>query len=285
LVAKNHQPKWQKGHAAMIKVVPNSKDELNLDDLIRQGVRRMLMQALEAEVEDYIEEHQSLRDPAGRRLVTRNGKSKSRTVTTTAGRIEVQTPRVNDRREGEKFVSSVLPPYLRKSPKVESLLPALYLRGLSTNKIADTLGEYFDGENSLGLSASSISKLIKTWSKEFAQWKRRKIKNKFVYIWADGVNVKVRLGDDKKICLLVVIGVRESGEKELLAVSEGFRESTLSWKEVLQDLVSRGFQPPVMAIADGAIVVPKPVTGVKFKIAVNKLDEIAKQMETCIFSW
>ena len=236
----------------MLKVVPNSKDQLNLDDLIRSGARKMLQHALELEVQDYLQSNAKELDDQGHRQVVRNGKARPRKVTTPAGAFEIQAPRVNDKRDGERFISSILPPYLRKSPKVESLLPALYLRGLSTGKIADTLTEYF-GKGSLGLSPSSISKLIRVWEEEFSTWKRRKITGKYVYIWADGVNVKVRLGTDKSVCLLVIIGVREDGSKELLAVSEGFRESKESWLAVIRDLVQRGFEAPLLAIADGAL--------------------------------
>lgn len=236
----------------MLKVVPNSADQFNLDEIIRSGAKRMLQHALELEVQEYIASHALEVDEAGRRLVVRNGKGQARKITTTAGAIEVEAPRVNDKRDGHRFISAVLPPYLRKSPKVESLLPALYLRGLSTGKIADTLSEYF-GEGSLGLSPSSISKLIRKWEGELAEWKQRPITGEYVYIWADGVNVQVRLGDDKKVCLLVVIGVRETGDKELLAVSEGYRESKESWLSVMRDLLSRGFRAPLVAIADGAL--------------------------------
>jgi transposase-like protein len=253
----------------MLKVLPKPEEQLNLDDMIRNGARRMLQHALELEVQEYIEAHAAEVGEDGRRQVVRNGKAKPRTVTTTAGSIEVQAPRVNDRRDGEKFISAVLPPYLRKSPKVESLLPALYLRGLSTGKIADAVGDYF-GEGTMGLSPASISKLIRAWEQEFSEWKQRKITEEYVYIWADGVNVKVRLGDDKKVCLLVIIGVRESGDKELLAVSEGYRESKESWLTALRDLVSRGFKAPRLAIADGAL---------GFWSALKELEDFAEVQE------
>ena len=235
----------------MLKVVSNKSLELNLDEIIRQGARKMLIKALELEVEDYLHDHVE-RDENGHRMVTRNGKHKPRRVTTTAGTIEISAPRVNDKRDGYKFVSTLLPPYLRRSPKVESLLPALYLKGLSTGKIADTLCEYF-GEGTLGLSPASISKLIHIWEQEFFEWKKRPIENNYVYIWADGVNVSVRLGDDKKACLLVIIGVRDDGDKELIGVCGGYRESKESWLVLMRDLVSRGFKAPFIAIADGAL--------------------------------
>jgi putative transposase len=237
----------------MLKVVPNEAIEFNLDEMIRHGVKQMLATALEVEVSEYINQFQEQVDQEGHRQVVRNGYAKNRKVTTSAGSVELRAPRVNDRRHGEKFVSQVLPPYLRKSPKVESLIPALYLRGLSTGKISLTLKEHFSGEASMGLSPASVCKLLKSWEKDFEQFKKRKIEKNYVYLWADGVHVKVRLGDDKKVCLLVIIGVTENGDKELLAVQSGYRESKEAWLSVMRNLVSRGLQPPLLAIGDGAL--------------------------------
>ena len=236
----------------MLKLITEEDSKFNLDNMIRVGVQKMLITALEAEVESYIDSFKDVVDENGHRTVVRNGKSKSRQVTTSAGVVEVEAPRVNDKRYGEKFISKILPPYLRKSAKVESLIPALYLRGISTGKIPDLLSEHL-GAGSYGLSPASVSSLLKTWNKEFEQFKRQKLSKKYIYIWADGVNVKVRLGDDKKVCLLVVMGVTESGDKELLAVQSGYRESTESWACLLRDLVSRGFTAPLVAIGDGAL--------------------------------
>jgi len=169
-----------------------------------------------------------------------------------SGTVEVAAPRVNDRREGEKFRSMILPPYLRKSPKVESLLPVLYLKGISTNDFRACLKDFF-GEGTLGLSSASIVQLKKMWEEEFDKWSKRPITGKYAYIWVDGVNVQIRLGEDKKICLLVVIGVTEAGDKELLAVHPGYRESKESWLTVLRSLIDRGFTAPLLAIGDGAL--------------------------------
>lgn len=241
----------------MLKVVSPKNDtrkdfELNLDEIAREGARRLLHQALQLEVEEYIQQNSKELDANGHRLVVRNGLSKPRTVTLGGGSIEVSAPRVDDRREGKKFLSAILPPYLRKSPKVESLLPVLYLKGLSTNDFKSAL-ESFLGEGTMGLSPASIVKLKKIWETEFATWEKRKITQKYVYIWADGVNVQVRLGEDKKICLLVIIGATESGEKELLAVHPGYRESKESWLTVLRSLIDRGMTAPMLAIGDGAL--------------------------------
>ncbi len=188
----------------MLKVVPSETMEFNLDEMIRRGVKEMLATALKAEVSQYISKFQDLVDSQGHRKVVRNGLAQPRKITTSAGSVEIRAPRVNDRRDGEKFISQVLPPYLRKSAKVESLIPALYLRGLSTGKISLTLREHFERDSSMGLSPASVCKLLKGWEKEFDQFKHRKLTENYVYLWADGVNVKVRLGDDKKVCLLVI---------------------------------------------------------------------------------
>lgn len=254
----------------MLKVVTNEAKEFNLEELIRSGVRDMLASALEAEVSEYIERFKAHVDENGHRQVVRHGYGKSRTVTTSVGSVTVSAPRVNDKRDGEKFVSKVLPPYLRKSAKVESLIPALYLRGLSTGKIGETLREHFEGENTMGLSPASISKLLKSWEQDFEQFKRRKITKRYVYLWADGVHVRVRLGDDKKVCLLVIVGVTEDGERELLAVEDGWRESKESWASILRGLVKRGLKSPLMAIGDGAL---------GFWSALRDIEEFEKTQE------
>ena len=222
-----------------------------LDEIARQGAQKMLHKALEREVTEYIERHKDERDQDGRALVVRNGRAKERKVTLGAGTVEVRAPRVNDRREGRQFTSSILPPYLRKSPNVESLLPILYLKGLSTSDFQSALTCIL-GEGA-GLSASAITSLKRSWEREFDEWNKQPITDRFVYLWADGVNVKVRLGEDKKLCLLVIMGVNERGEKKLLAVEPGYRESKDSWAFVLRDLKQRGLSAPLLAIGDGAL--------------------------------
>jgi putative transposase len=226
--------------------------ELSLDEIAREGARRLLVEALNLEVEDYIRRASGECDEDGRRQVVRNGVGRPRSITVGSGAVEIQCPRVHDRREGEKFVSAILPPYLRKSPKVESLLPALYLKGLSTSDFKSTLAGFL-GEGTMGLSPASIVKLKKIWEEEFDHWCKRAITKKYVYMWVDGVNVQIRLGEDKKLCLLVIIGVSENGEKELLAVHPGYRESADSWATVLRSLIARGLQAPQLAIGDGAL--------------------------------
>ena len=234
------------------KLEVSKEFELNLDEIAREGARRLLVHCLNLEVEDYINKNTSQVDESGRRLVVKNGVGRPRSVTMGSGSVEVTAPRVNDKRDGEKFISKILPPYLRKSPKIESLLPVLYLKGLSTNNFQSALGEFL-GEGTLGLSPASIVKLKKIWEDEFAEWSKRPITKKYIYLWADGVNVEIRLGEDQKICLLVIIGVTEDGENELLAVEGGYRESKESWSAVLNSLVARGLNAPMLAIGDGAL--------------------------------
>lgn len=241
----------------MLNLVTVNQDESQaltslLDEIARNGARKMLLEALEQEVVDYTERHKQERDDHGRALVVRNGKGKARKVTVGSGTLEVRAPRIDDRREGEQFTSKILPPYMRKSANVETLLPLLYLKGLSTNDFKSALTCIL-GEGASGLSASSICSLKKSWEKEFDDWKLSSITDRFVYLWADGVNVKVRLGEDKKLCLLVIMGVNENGEKKLLAVEPGYRESKDSWSFVLRDLMKRGLTPPLLAVGDGAL--------------------------------
>ncbi len=178
-------------------VTANSEENqqfiVSLDELARQGALRMLQEALQVEVAGYVERHKESRDIDGRALVVRNGKGKKRSITLGAGTVEVCAPRVDDRREGHQFTSNILPPYLRRSANVDSLLPILYLKGLSTSDFRSALTCIL-GEGAGGLSASTITSLKKSWESDFDQWKFRTITDKFVYLWADGVNVKVRLG-------------------------------------------------------------------------------------------
>ena len=231
---------------------PRKDFELSLDEIAREGARRLLVQALNQEVEEYVQQFSTEVDESGKRLVVRNGNGQSRSVTMGSGAVEVKCPRVNDKRDGEKFFSSILPPYLRKSLKIESLLPVLYLKGLSTGDFKSALGAFL-GEGTMGLSPASIVKLKKVWEEEFDLWSKRPITKKYVYMWVDGVNVQIRLGEDKKTCLLVIIGVTEDGTKELLAVHPGYRESAESWLTVLRSLIDRGMTAPLLAMGDGAL--------------------------------
>ena len=244
----------------MLKIVENEavKEEgYTLDALAREGARRMLMSALEEEVAAYVERHAEARDGEGRRLVVRNGQARARGITCGAGTLEVRAPRVNDRRMGEegercRFTSRILPPYMRRSPKVAEVLPVLYLRGLSTGDFRPAL-EGLLGEEASGLSATNIARLTGVWEEEYRAFRKRSLKESdYLYVWADGVHFNVRL-EEERLCTLVLIGACADGHKELIAVEDGYRESAESWKTVLRDLKRRGMQAPVLAVGDGAL--------------------------------
>jgi transposase-like protein len=219
----------------------------------------MIATALDAEVAEYVESFADERDEDGKRLVVRNGRARERRVTVGSGTVGVRAPRVNDKRvdeetgERKRFSSKILPAYARRSPKVNDVLPVLYLRGLSTGDFRPAL-EQLLGEDAAGLSASAISRLCKDWEAEHERFRTRSLRfHRYAYLFVDGVHVSVRLGEDDRLCLLVVIGVREDGVKELLAVEDGYRESTESWSAVLRDLKHRGLNEPRLVIGDGAL--------------------------------
>lgn len=221
-----------------------------LDQVAREGARRMLIEALEAERDEYVGRLRELKDEAGRALVVKNGYARRREIQLGVGPVEVKAPRVNDRREGEKFTSRILPPYLRRSPRLEEVLPWLYLKGLSSGDFGEALAALL-GPEAAGLSASTIVRLKARWSEEYEAWRKRSLAEvECVYVWADGVHVPIRLEEDD-LTLLVMIGVRRDGRKELLALEEGYRESSESWAAVLRDLKRRGLSAPVLVIGDG----------------------------------
>jgi len=228
----------------------------SLDELAREGARRMLQAALAVEVADYIQRHATARDERGWAEVTRNGHAQPRKVTLGAGTVAVAAPRVEDRRvidgQRQKFTSRILPPYMRRSPNVAEVLPLLYLHGLSTGDFRAALGALL-GEDAAGLSPTAIARLIKVWEAEYAAFRARDLADRdYVYVWADGVHFNVRLEEDR-LCTLVVIGARPDGTKEVIAVEDGYRESTESWLSVLRDLARRGMRAPVLAVADRAL--------------------------------
>jgi putative transposase len=232
---------------------------VSLDELAREGARRMIATALEAEVADYIERFAEERDADGKRLVVRNGRARERKLTVGSGTVAVRAPRVNDKRvdeqtgERQKFSSRILPAYARRSPKVNDVLPVLYLRGLSTGDFRPAL-EQLLGQDAAGLSPSTISRLCKDWEAEHERFRTRSLRfHRYAYLFVDGIHVAVRLGEDDRLCLLVVIGVREDGVKELLAVEDGYRESTESWASVMRDLKERGLNQPRLVVGDGAL--------------------------------
>jgi putative transposase len=245
----------------MLSVVTDAQaqDELrlDLDAIVREGARRMLAAALEAEVDDYLAAHAAERDERGRRLVVRNGYARQRQVTTVAGSIPVHAPRVDDRRTDlvsgrrVRFRSVILPPWCRRSPKIAEVLPLLYLHGLSTGDFVPALEAFFG--SAAGLSAAAVGRLLAAWQTDYQAFCGRDLTDRdYVYVWADGVHFRVRL-EQARLCCLVIVGVRADGTKELVAVADGERESTDSWAEVLRDLRRRGMRAPVVAVGDGAL--------------------------------
>jgi putative transposase len=240
-----------------VDAAANAELESTLDELVAEGARRMLAAALEAEVDAYVALLAAERDEEGMRLVVRNGHAVARSLVTGAGPIEVRAPRVNDRRVDEvsgqrcRFRSSILPPWARKSPKVAEVLPLMYLHGMSSGDFVPALEEFFG--SAAGLSASVITRLTTEWQTERDQFAHRSLKDvDYVYLWADGIHFNVRL-EEARLCALVIVGVRADGTKELVSISDGHRESTESWADVLRGLKRRGMTTPVLAAGDGAL--------------------------------
>ncbi|MDP9843714.1 transposase-like protein [Streptosporangium lutulentum] len=228
-----------------------------IDEIVREGARKMLAAALQAEVDAYIAAFADERDAAGRRLVVRNGSHQPREILTAAGAIEVTAPRVNDKRideqtgERQRFSSSILPAWARKTPQVSEVLPLLYLHGLSSGDFIPALGQFLG--STAGLSAPVITRLTETWKGEQRAFAARDLSGAdYVYLWVDGIHVNIRL-EEHKLCLLVMIGVRADGRKELVALSDGYRESAESWADLLRDAKRRGMRAPVLAMGDGAL--------------------------------
>ena len=229
----------------------------DLEAVLREGARTLLQMAIEAEVAEFIESHKDKQDSSSHRLAVRNGYHKERDLLTSLGPLRIRQPRVDDRKLGqigeERFSSRLLPRYMRKAPSIENLLPVLYLKGISSQDFPEALAAIL-GDGVKGLSANTLVRLKEQWVDEFLKWSKRDLSDKrYVYIWADGVYFNVRLNDSKP-CILIIIGADEQGNKELLAVCDGERESELSWTALLVDLKSRGLEiPPSLAIADGAL--------------------------------
>lgn len=235
---KNHQPK-------------EFRDLL--DELLRAGARKLLQEAIENEVEECIEMFRDQRDESGRRAVVRNGYLPERSIVTGIGQINIKQPRIRDKRNEIVFTSAILPRYMRRTPSVDAVIPALYLKGISTGDFSEAL-ESILGENAKGLSPTNIVRLKKTWEDEFKEWSQRDLTGKhYVYMWADGIYFNVRL-EENRPCLLVIIGALENGTKEVVAIHDGHRESKESWKEVLHDMKKKGVSiAPSLAIGDGAL--------------------------------
>jgi len=228
-----------------------------LEELAREGARRLLAQALEAEVAEFMEKHQEKTDAEGRRLVVRNGYLPARQLVTGIGPVEIRQPRVDDRvleaDSQERYSSKILPRYMRRIASVDNLVPILYLKGISTGDMSEAL-ESILGPDASGLSATNIVRLKAQWEQDYQMWSVRDLSEKrWVYIWVDGIHVNVRL-DEQASCILMVMGADSTGKKELLAVSDGYRESKVSWREILLDLKRRGMREgPKLAVGDGAL--------------------------------
>jgi len=226
--------------------------QLSLDELARAGARRMIAEALQLEADEYVAQLRHLRDAQGHAQVVHNGRAQERTLTLGVGAISLRAPRVDDRRPGEAFSSRILPPYMRRSPRLEEALPVLYLRGLSTGDFSEALSVLL-GPEAGGLSPAAINRLLSSWQAEYGAWRKRSLQGKdYVYLWADGVYFRVRLEEDRLACL-VLIGVLPDGTKEVIAIEDGYRESKESWANLLRDLKRRGMPAPLLAVGDGAL--------------------------------
>ena len=241
-----------------LKISPEENIANNpLDEIVRKGAKEMLQRALEIEVNLFLEKYQYILDDKGKRQVIRNGRGRPKKIVTGAGQIEVETPRVDDRvlevHQEPRFKSSIVPPYLRRTKNIDELLPVLYLKGISTGDFGEAL-ESILGKSVIGISAQNIVRLKQVWQKEYEQWSKRELSHKeYVYWWVDGVHFNVRLDNDRQR-ILVIIGVTVDGQKEIIAVADGFRESKESWKSVIREVKRLGLtMAPKLAIGDGAL--------------------------------
>lgn len=224
-----------------------------LTEVLRQGAQQLLTQAIETEVAEFLACYRGEKDSAGRARLVRNGYLPARTIQTGIGSVPVKAPRVRDRKGAIRFTSAILPPYWRRTKTIEDLLPWLYLKGISTGEFGEALTALL-GRDAPGLSADTISRLKPVWATEHGRWERRNLANKhYMYLWVDGIHFGVRL-EEANQCILVVIGATPEGKKELVALSDGFRESEESWKALLRDLKRRGLHiDPKLVVGDGAL--------------------------------
>jgi putative transposase len=270
---------------------PSTSSRDVLSEILRQGAQRMLAEAIEAEVEEWIEGHQGVRDGQGHRQVVRNGYLPERTITTGLGEVGVRQPRVHDRRpasQREQFSSKILPPYLRKTKSIEELIPWLYLKGISTGDFHEALQALL-GPDCPGLSATTVTRLKAVWEDEYREWSKRSLEGQeYVYVWADGIYCNIRLEEDRQ-CILVLMGATPEGRKELIAIADGFRESEQSWKALLLDVKARGLRiDPKLATGDGALGFWKALKKVYPKTreqrcwvhkTANVLDKLPKRLQ------
>lgn len=247
-----------KNNDKLLEFCPDSPVWSPLEEIAREGARKMLQMALELEVNEFLNKYSGLKDEAGKQAVVRNGYSPSREIMTGIGNLEVKQPRVDDRkvRTNKKevvFTSEILPKYIRRIPSIDNLLPVLYLKGISTSAFPVAL-EAILGKNARNLSSNVIVGLKSKWKEEYEEWSKRDLsKKEYVYFWVDGIHFNIRL-EDERSCILVIVAADATGKKELLAVSDGFRESKISWKDVLLSLKERGLKSyPKLAVGDGAL--------------------------------
>ena len=237
-------------------VISLEKPEENADlltGLLRAGARELITQAVHAELTEFLARYEDVMDSLGRRQVVRNGYLPQREIMTGIGPVDIQVPKTRDKGgHGLHFRSELLPPYIKRTKSVETVLPRLYLKGISTGDFSEALAALL-GKNAQGLSAGTISRLKQCWVNEYDDWRLRDLsKERYVYIWGDGIYFNIR-SDDARQCILVIIGVTSRGKKEFLAIEDGYRESEQSWTEVLINLKERGFKPPKLAVGDGAL--------------------------------
>ena len=237
-------------------VIPLEKPVENEDLLtamLRQGAKDLISRAVQAELTEFLAQYQDVVDDQGRRSVVRNGYQPAREIMTGIGPVDIKVPKTRDKSgQGIHFRSDLLPPYIKRSKSLETVLPWLYLKGISTGDFSEALASLL-GEDAKGISAGTISRLKQAWIQEHDVWRQRDLSGqRYVYIWADGIYFNIR-GDEARQCILVIIGVTAQGNKEFLAIDDGYRESAQSWKEVLENLKSRGMNQPKLAIGDGAL--------------------------------
>lgn len=264
-----------------------------LDEIVRKGAQKLLAAAVEIEVESFLESKQYVIDDEGRRLVMGNGHHRARVIATGAGPVEIRMPRVKDQvlgriPEEERFASRLIPPYLRRTKNMDEFIPFLYLKGISTGDFTDVL-ERLLGKKLPGFSAQQVCRLKEIWRKEYEDWNHRDLsKSRYVYWWVDGIHFNVRLDNDRQ-CILVVIGAKEDGTKELITIQDGFRESKESWQSLIRDLKRRGLNiGPELAIGDGALgfwaAIEEEFPKTKSQICwvhktVNVLDKLPKSLQ------
>ncbi len=274
------------------KRIINPSEKIYLDELLNEGARKILQAALEHEINDHLKRYEILSDKTGKKLVTRNGHMPKREIITGIGSLSVKRPRIDDRGlpEEKRFSSIILPRYIRRTPNIDNLLPLLYLKGISTNDFSTALSAIL-GEGAKGLSSVTIVRLKRIWEDDYKKWSKRDLSNKrYAYFWVDGIYFNVRL-DNEKNCILVIMGADENGNKELITVTDGYRESKIAWKEQLLDLRNRGLSiDPKLVIGDGHLgfwAAAREIYGNQTREqrcwvhkTVNILDKLPKSMQS-----